>query len=123
MRVVLILLLLIAAAPARGAWEKVDENADQVDYVDRATFRKSGNVRRAWVLLDEKKAQSDGVMSVRALWELDCRGKKFRTLSLATFSGPMARGQVLNSFAAPSEWNRIAPRTNGAAIHRIVCAR
>ncbi len=123
MRFVLTLSLLVVAAPAWGAWEMVGETPEQVDYIERATIYKMGNVRRSWVLQDEKKALPDGVMSVRALWELDCKGKKFRTLELATFAGSMGRGPVLESFSKPGDWNEISPRTNGATIHRIVCAR
>jgi hypothetical protein len=101
----------------------VGENPEQIDYIERATIHKMGNVRRAWVLADEKKALPDGVMSVRALWELDCKAKKFRTLELSMFAGSMGGGPVLESFSKPGDWNDIAPRTNGATIHKIVCAR
>ena len=55
MRVVLVALLMLATIPAWAEWLKVEENdIGTVFYLDPATIRKDGDLRRVWGLQDLK---------------------------------------------------------------------
>ena len=122
MRIALTLSLMLAAAPAWAEWVKVGRTDAAVHYVDPATVRKDGNLRRVWAMQDMVGASPEGVMSIRALQEYDCAQERFRYLSVATHSGPMARGEVLAAHELRDRWNIRRPGTNPFAIEKIVCA-
>lgn len=121
MRVVLTLLLMVATAPAWADWMKVDESDNQVVYIDPATIRKDGHLRRVWEIINLKQKGPDGLESMRGYLELDCAEEKRRLLSITAHSGPMASEGLLWSQHTNSEWHYIAPNTAATTILRIVC--
>ena len=122
MRVILTMLLMLAAAPAWSEWEKVGETDALVAYIDPATIRKTGHLRRVWAMQDLKKKQRNGEMSRRLLREYDCEKERFKLLSVSTHSGPMATKQTLVSTDEAGEWRYIAPGTSAAMGYRLICA-
>jgi hypothetical protein len=123
MRVILTLLLMLAAAPAWAEWTKATEDDDAVHYTDPATLGKDGNLRTVGTLQDLKKKGPQGEMSRRANWEYDCAEKRGRLLSFSLHSGPMATGETLRSGSTPRELNYITPGSTGEALYKIACAR
>jgi hypothetical protein len=123
MRLVLCLLLNLAAAPAWADWVKVIDNDVVVIYIDPATIRKDGNIRRVWELYDLKQRDRDGEMSRRVLYEYDCKEERYRFLSLSAHSEPMAGGRVLNTGSSPTAWDYVAPGTVAATKMQFVCAK
>ena len=123
MRVVLILSLMFATAPAWADWVKVGRTDVAVHYVDPATLRKDGNLRRVWAMQDMVQTSPDGVMSIRALQEYDCAEQRFRYLSVAAHSGPMAGGWILATHELHDQWSDRPPGTKASAIGKIVCAQ
>ncbi len=122
MRVALALSLLLAAAPAWADWVKVGETAAAVHYIDAATIRRDGNLRRVWTVQDMRETDSAGVRSIRALEEYDCLTERFRYLSLTAHSAPMAGGEVLAAHVLDDNWTGRPPGTKPSAIEKIVCA-
>ena len=122
MRIALTLSLMLAAVPVRAEWVKVGRTNAAVHYVDPATVRKDGNLRRAWAMQDMVRAGPSGMMSIRALQEYDCADGRFRYLSVSAHSGPMAGGYVLAVHDLRDTWNARLPGTNQYAIGKIVCA-
>jgi hypothetical protein len=123
MRVILTFLLLAAAAPAWAGWVKaVVTEDDDVVYIDPATIARIGTLRRVWVVQDLKNKGPRGERSRKVLWEYDCAARKYRGLSIALYSGPMASEQVLESVDTASVWIEIAPDTVDATILGAVCA-
>ena len=51
MRLVLCMLLTLAATPAWAEWTEVGKTDDGVFYIDLASIRSYGEFRQAWVLL------------------------------------------------------------------------
>ena len=85
MRIVLIAWLILVATPAWAEWVKVSESDGLTGYVDPATIRKNGNLRRVWEIQDLKaRGTKFGELSRRVLNEYDCKEERMRTLS-ATF--------------------------------------
>ena len=124
MRLVLCLLLALAAAPAWAEWVKVIENDEYTSYIDPATIRKDGNLRRAWEIQDLKQRNKDGEMSFRILSEYDCKEERVRTRSFSVHSDPMALGNTLsNYYGEPDKWRDIPPGTHVKKTMRIVCAK
>ena len=123
MRIVLTALLMLATAPAWAEWVKVDETDEVLIYVDPATIRKDGNLRRIWEMQDLKARDSDGSLSRRALSEYDCKGKRLRLLSLSTHSGQMATGKIIITVSPSGKWDCAVPGTSGQTMLKFVCAR
>jgi hypothetical protein len=122
MRIALTLLLALANSPAWAEWVRVGRTEAAVHYVDPATLGKYGNLRRVWALQDMRGAGPEGVMSIRVLQEYDCADGRFRYLSLAAHSAPMAGGQVLSAQELRDEWSSGPAGTKPSAIAKIVCA-
>jgi len=120
-RVILALMLVISVAPAWAEWVKVGETDTQVVYIDPATIRKVGQMRRVRLMHDLKQKTVGGVMSKGTLEEHDCAGNRVRGVSGSTHSGPRLRGKTLWSGSLTSEWHHIPPDSVAAAAHKIVC--
>ena len=123
MRLVLCLLLTLAAAPVWADWVKVSETDSHTAYIDPDTIRKDGNLRRVWQVSDLKQRNDRGVMSRRVLMEYDCKEARKRILQFSSHSDPMAGGRVLISDSEPDPWDYIPPETPVQTIMRIVCAK
>ena len=123
MRLVLSLLLALAAVPARADWVKVVESAEGVLYFDPTTISKDGDLRSVWTIQDLKQRHKDGELSRRVLREYDCKEQRRRALSFSMHSDPMGDGRTLYSQTHPSKWRSNTPGTTGDAISQIVCAQ
>ena len=123
MRVVLTLLLMLAAAPTWAQWVKVDDAENAIQYIDSATIRKSGQMRSFWVTQYLKEKGPDGEVSRRAFLEYDCAGARFRILSVSKASGAMPEAKYRFSQANASQAGREIPSSIPAAtVQRIVCS-
>ena len=123
MRVVLTLLLLIAAAPALAQWVKVDEKDNAIHYIDRTTITKSGEMRRVWVTQYLREKGPDGEASRRAFLEYDCAGRRFRYLSTAKHSAQTLGAPTPSSQGStPKEEGYIPAAIDHERVQRIVCA-
>lgn len=115
-RIALTLCLMFAAAPARAEWVKIGTTNMAVHYVDMATVRKDGNLRRVWALQDMVEASEAGVRSIRTLQEYDCEQQRFRYLAVAAHSGPMGGGWIVASHEMRDRWT-----VRTSAIGKLVC--
>lgn len=123
MRLITILLtLLLASSGAWAEWVKVGETDNAVFYIDPATIRKEGNLRRVWNITDLKQRGNLGELSRRARYEYDCKQERQRILSISGHSGPKASGETLGS-EGPTQWNEIPPETVSETIIKLVCAK
>ena len=112
MRLVLCLLLTLSTSLAWAEWVKVSVTDEHTTYIDPATIRKDGNLRKVWTIQDRKQRDKDGEMSRRTLIEYDCKEERYRVRSGTTHSDPMARGNTLYTRSGePGEWNDIPPET------------
>jgi len=131
MRIILVVLMALAAMPARGEWVKVTQTDGTAYYVDPATIRSDGSFRRAWQIQDYATPRSSGARSRRALFEFDCGGERWRVLSINDHVEPMAAGKLLGTWEGESAWSYVAPRTGtnippsatNRAILRFVCSQ
>ena len=122
MRLIVALLLIGLAAPAWAEWVRyhVSSKGNSL-YYDPSTVTKSGNLRRVWGLQDLKMRQTDGALSRRNLWELNCAGGQYRNLGGTVHSGKMATGNVLSMWNTPSDWYYSPPNSGVERLLTIVC--
>ena len=114
MRVALALLLLIAAAPARAEWVKVETSergffssvlsGETVYYIDPSTITREGSFRRVWEIHDLGDKGSQGERSILASVEYDCAENRMRTLKATGKSQRMARGEIIPLRQVFDEW-------------------
>lgn len=124
-KTILALVLAAMSSGVRAEWVKVAESVnDDVFYLNSATIRKDGNLRRFWSIVDSKERDKGGSISRRSLFEFDCKEERSRLLSYSYHSEPLAGGKVLKSSSTTGDnWAYIAPDTVKAAMLKIVCAR
>jgi hypothetical protein len=100
---------------------RVYEDAQVTSYIDPATLRRDGHMRRVWTLQDLNKRSSFGTMSFRAYVEYDCSEARRRDLEFSSHNGPMATGEVIQSFSPPGNWRYVAPGTLVEAMLNFAC--
>jgi Surface-adhesin protein E len=116
MRLILPLLLMALAVPAWADWVKHGDLGELATfYYDPTTIKKKDNMVRVWVYT-ELGAQLDGERSSRALYEIDCKDWRRRTLQRTSFSGPMMSGEIVGENAA-GRWNDASDST----LLKIIC--
>ena len=135
MRVVLIILLLLAAAPTRAEWVQMGKSSksayivltdETVYYIDPATITKEGNFRRVWEIHDLGSKGSQGERSILASVEYDCAQKRMRTLKANGKSLRMARGEIIPLSRILDDWINLRPGSDDEIYFKIlntVCAR
>ena len=97
MRIVLLVLLMCTAAPVWAKWVRVAEGGSAVYYVDPASIRKEGDLRRVWALQERKRPGTGGEMSRKTQFEFDCKNQTLRVRNASSYTGGMGGGEVLNS--------------------------
>jgi hypothetical protein len=124
MRVALAILLLFAITPAWADWVKVGEDAGAVIYVDPASLKIAGDIRRVTTLNDVKWQQGSGVNSFQTLDDFDCKRFRRRTVFRFDYSGQMGTGKVLASGPpiVNDTFTDINPYTPAAYELEYVCA-
>ncbi len=123
MRVVLCLLFALVAGPAWAGWVKAGETNASVLYIDPASISKDGHLRKVLEMRDLKQRNEIGAMSLRGLFEYDCKEGKSRNLSVSAYSDSMAGGIILLSTSDPNSWNAVQPGTAVGSILKNVCAK
>jgi hypothetical protein len=119
----LITLLIFISAPVWAAWEEVVTGVSgDVAYIDPATIKKDGSIRRFWGLTDLANPTSEGILSRRYLREIDCKNERTRILTISGHSKAMGDGVTLGINAEVQSWNYIAPETVMSFIQKRVCS-
>ncbi len=122
MRIVLCLLALVAA-PVWAEWVPVTKSERATIYIDPASIRKDGNIRKVWEMHDLMQRDEFGEMSLRLLKEYDCKEARVRFLAVYAHSEPMAVGKEFASMNRPSEWDYIPPGHFLSGVLKTVCAK
>lgn len=115
--------LMICSAPATADWVSFMKSDTSVVYIDPASVRKEGHLRKASVLMDLSQKDAEGARSKRGQSEIDCRGDRLRIHDLSGFSGAMATGEAVYAFKGASDWIPIPPQTALWSTIRLICSR
>jgi hypothetical protein len=102
----LVFVLMLLSTPAWAEWTHISDDDGFVTYADLATTR-NGDTVRMWTLFDYKTAQQRAAdrpfLSSRSQWEFDCGGKKYRLLTILSYSGRMGHGSTVYSDFDPGD--------------------
>lgn len=119
----LVLALVAAALPCRAAWTPVEGTATSYDYVDLASIRVEGTLRRVWTLHDLTEPDPEGDLSYRSLLEYHCPEARYRSLQSLFFAGAMGSGRMTGRSGQPGAWRVVQADSVSASIMKTVCAR
>jgi hypothetical protein len=117
----LLLASLLVTSSAWAEWVRLGGSGDSTIYVDPASIRRDGDMRKAWDIVDLQTRSKSGAMSFRGMNEYDCKNERRRALAVSAHSGSMASGDTLTSISDIGDWKEIPPNTANAAILKAVC--
>ena len=122
---ILCLLLALLTTPVMAEWVSMGmtEDGEGEVYLDPATIRKDGKLRKVWELVDNKQSKLSGEMSSRTHVEYDCGESRYRNLTRTTHSAPMAAGRILMMGLEAGEWSPISPRSASESALKLVCSK
>lgn len=115
-------LLVFSATNASAQWVEIYKGNNAVQYIDRTSIKKNGNLGEAWVLGDRYKPDEDGILSVLYLTEFDCKDRRTRSLRYIAHNDHMARGRVIAKGPLNGVWKFIATGTVAELQLKFVCA-
>lgn len=122
MKKLILVCFLLFANSAWAVWLKIGESEATTIYGDPNSVRVDGPLRKAWAIEDRKTRNSDGSMSVRMRYEMNCKTEAIRVLSASTYSESQAEGKIIASSDEATAWKPAAPNTTEAVILRSFCA-
>lgn len=123
MKKLFLICLMLQAGSAWAEWVFVAESNGGFIWIDPATIRKDGSMRRFWILTNFKKPLKDGSLSSQDRSEFDCTQERYRYFYTSLHSEPMAGGKITATDQATEPWLEIPPRTPAETILKIVCAK
>ena len=111
-----IFFALLCAQPVWAAnWVPVGQSDAGVYYLDRASVISSGNIRRAWTMLDYRQPQTNKqnktYLSSRTMMEFDCDKEFVRPRSFSLHAHNQLKGEVLTSEGIVQGWQAAPPET------------
>lgn len=125
-RAILLLLLTVLSGGAAAEWVAIAKLEEGRLYVDPATIRKDGNTATIGTLFDLNKpfineANDKPQSSQKSRTEYDCKGKRWRMLEYAWFSGNMGNGRMVEQFSDTYKFVPIAPDSAAEILWKIAC--
>jgi hypothetical protein len=97
----ILIALLMVTGSAWAEWVEVLNTAESDFYIDPASIRRDGSLRRAWAIQNLKQPGTGGKLSNRIRCEYDCKKERYRFLLLREHSGPMSGGTTLLQTSLP----------------------
>lgn len=120
-------LLLAAAmgvaAPVWAEWSPFSIAPDSSEiFVDHATIRSNGQMRRVWMMANLAKPDKDGDRSFTSLMEVNCGDEQYRQLQYTYYKGPKGSGD-LSVNSKSGDWAYVTPGTFGAQLMKFLCSK
>jgi hypothetical protein len=112
-----------APVAVHAAWVPVDATETSYDYLDPASIRVEGSLRRVWTLHDLAQADADGDRSYRSLLEFHCPEARYRNLQTLFHAGSMGTGRLTGRTAQPGAWRRVQAGSVAATVMQRACQR
>jgi hypothetical protein len=122
MKKILAAICLLCSFSANAEWVLVSKNEFGTSlYVD-PNIKINGNLRMFWHIQDLSKADSQGDMSYRGVWQYDCVEKKQRNMQVAAYTKPMAGGEKTEEVYKPTDWVVIGQDNSSQALLKFICS-
>ena len=118
--------LLVISLNSSAEWIQVGYSDSSYSYVDLDSKKAKGDVIEVLTLVDEKMPDYEFqgkyiFLSRKLVNELDCENKRLRILSTIRYSGGMGKGEVVDSYSGPSQWEKISDGSIGNDLLKLVC--
>ena len=121
----IILFCLLPVPDTHAEWLLVEPNSSVPDpfvvYVDSESIATKRDRMTVRVLLNMRQRTDDGVASVIAVDEYDCRAERMRTHSMTSYAETDGKGAVVREFKTIGDWVTIGPGKINAAVLDSVC--
>ena len=114
LRAPLFLLVLLPFTAMASSWDQVAQVpvSGTTYYIDHARITKTPKGWKIWAIVDDESPDPKlHSLSLSYLLEVNCDENKEQYSNLAGYSGHMANGEILFSYAEPSEWFDVKPDT------------
>ena len=128
MKKLLLLILLTFSSITYAQWIVIAYVPEQLGmlFIDKSTIQQVNQYTRVWTKVEyhptSEMSVKQNVLSVRALYDFDCREKKYRNLSFQTFKQPnLIDSDLTNN--KQDEWKFIAPGTIADSELIIICKK
>jgi hypothetical protein len=118
------LFCLLPVANTHAEWLLVEPNSSAPDpfvvYVDSESIATKRDRMTVKVLLNMRHRTDDGVASVIAIDEYDCRAERMRTHSMTSYAEIDGKGSVVREFKTIGDWVKIeAGKINDAVLDSV----
>ena len=126
MKKLFLVCLMMLAGSAWAEWVLVASSGDGSTkfYIDPATIRRDGTLRKYWKLTDLNIRNKNGDKSWRTREEIDCKEERYRIISLTSFSDAMLGGNTSGNYNySDNSFANIAPSTLDEDVMKYVCAK
>ena len=107
-------LLLLPLSVLASSWDQVAQvpGSGTTYYIDHARITKTAKGFKVWAIVDDESPDPKlHTLSLSYLLEVNCEENKEKYSSLAGYAGHMANGDILFSYAEPSEWFDVKANT------------
>ena len=116
---------LLPLADTHAEWLLVEPNSTTPDpfvvFVDSESIAQKRDRMTVRVLVNMRQRTDDGVASVIAVDEYDCRAERMRTHSMTSFAEIDGKGAVVREFKTIGEWVKIGVGKINEAVLDSVC--
>ena len=121
----IILFCLLPVADTHAEWLMVDPNSSAPDpfvvFVDSESIATKRDRMTVRVLLNMRHKTDDGVASVIAIDEYDCRAERMRTHSMSSYAEIDGKGALVREFKTIGDWVKIGTGKINEAVLDSVC--
>jgi hypothetical protein len=121
----IILFCLLPVANTHAEWLLVEPNSNAPDpfvvYVDSESIATKRDRMTVRVLLNMRHRTDDGVASVIAVDEYDCRTERMRTHTMTSYADIDGKGAVVREFKTIGDWVKIGAGKINEAVLDSVC--
>jgi hypothetical protein len=126
LRLVIGTLGFLCGTESRAEWLLVEPDANQapdpfVVFIDSESITNKRDRMNVRVLLNMRRRTEDGVGSVIAEDEYDCRTERMRTLSMVSYADTDGRGAVVREFKTIGEWVKVEAGKINEAVMDSAC--
>jgi len=121
----IIFFCLLPVANTHAEWLLVEPNSNAPDpfvvYVDSESIATKRDRMTVRVLLNMRHRTDDGVASVIAVDEYDCRTERMRTHTMTSYADIDGKGAVVREFKTIGDWVKIGAGKINEAVLDSVC--
>ena len=117
-----VIMLLLFSGSAYGEWTYIANSDDKNHYIDFATIRTNGHLRKVWELWDYKLKGKYGELSILYRSEIDCNEETTRLLASVYRDEHMGQGNTVWTSDNVGNWFAIPPGSIGESILKISCS-